>query len=117
MPQKVIEFYPPMRGMDGEFNTFRAGIAWYARIEVGDVLLMIDSRKKVVMGTAEVTDRFKGPLGDMAELYADGNHNQLDDPDKAGAGARLIAAMKRRYGPHIISENKNVTVIYLRRKT
>lgn len=112
---RVIEFSPPMSGLDGEFNTFRLGIAWSKRLAPGEIVLLIDKKQFLVIGHAEVTAIQVGELSDMSALHARRNHNQIGlDPD--GAGERLIANMMRRYGPHKLSHTSRVTVIYLKRR-
>ncbi len=111
---RIIEFMPPMNGMDGEFNTFRLGVAWSKRVESGNAVLLMDKKQYELMGCAEVTAVHVGKLSDMSALHARHNHNQLG-LDQDGAGERLIANMIRRYGPHKCSTGTNVTVIYMKR--
>lgn len=114
MPVRVIEFSPPMEGLEGEFNTFRLGMAWSKRIVVGDTIWLMDKKQFLIFGSAIVTGIFVGKLRDMSDLYACRNHNQKGlDPE--GANNRLIANMIKRYGPNMCDENKKVTVIEMKR--
>lgn len=110
---RVIEFSPPMRGIEGRFNTFRLGGAWAKRIEAGETVLLIDAKEHQVIAKATVEGVVKGKLEDLAREHAAGNHNQQGlEPE--GAPERLIAAMMKRYGPHRAGHNSTVTVIFLR---
>lgn len=110
----VIEFSPPMSGFDNEFNTFRVGVKWSKRLKVGDVVGLIDTKESKLFGIAEVVGIHQGKLRQVAEQHACRNHNQLG-LDPAGAADRLIANMFKRYGPRIINDDKQTTVIELRR--
>lgn len=109
---RVIDFSPPMMGIEGEFNTFRLSGAWSKRIEAGSIVILMDKKLMSVMGYAKVTGVHVGKLSEMANQYAHLNHNQKHLPSE-GAPDRLISAMIKRYGPHKCSENSRVTVIHL----
>lgn len=110
----VIEFAPPMSGLEGEFNTFRLGGAWAKRTIPGERLLLIDKKQSAVLGWGLVSAVHVGTLTEMSALHGSRNHNQKGlDPE--GAGERVIAAMKKRYGPHKVNDNSKVTVIELKR--
>lgn len=109
----VIEFSPPMMGIEGHFNTVRLGTKWSKCLNVGDRVLLVDKRKSEVMKSATVEAVAVGKLGEMAQLHAAQNHNQRG-LDATGAPRRLIDNMIKRYGPNMCDENKRVTVIYLR---
>lgn len=106
----IIEFAPPMRNINGRFNTFRLGMRYNKLLKPQDKVLLIDRSKLSVMGEAIVEAVHMGKLSEMAKLYAHENHNQIGEkyaPDL------LIEAMIKRYGPHMVSVDKRVTVIYL----
>lgn len=109
----VLEFAPPAQGLEGNFNTFRLGRAWSKKLNKGDVALLIKKPELFVLAEARVTKVLVGRLREMATLYAHENHNQRLG-DREGAAERLIESMKRRYGPHMVDDNRFVTVIYLR---
>ena len=112
----VIEFAPPMSGLEGEFNTVRLGVKWSRNLKPGDTVFLMDKPKSAIFGQAEVTRIEVGKLGEVASVHAAQNHNQKhSDPD--AAPQRLIENMVKRYGPHKCDQNKRVTVIYLRVKT
>lgn len=117
MNHHVIEFAPPVEGLDGvlPFNTFRIGKVWASRVKDGDTVYLMDKKKMLIFGRATVGAVFTGKLRELAETHAVFNHNQIDNPDVESAPARLIANMQKRYGPHIAHDNKLTTVIYLRR--
>lgn len=111
---RVIEFSPPMSGIDGEFNTFRLGVAWSKRVAPGDTVLLIDRKQFSVIGKAQVTDVKVGSLRDMSALHARHNHNQKG-LDPQGADERLMSNMIKRYGPHKCLHTTKVTVIGMKR--
>jgi hypothetical protein len=112
---RIIEFSPPMSGLEGEFNTFRLGVAWSKRLAPGDTVCLMNKKEFSLMGYAEVKAVHVGKLSDMSALHARRNHNQLGLPSD-GAGERLIANMIRRYGPHKVNHTVKVTVIYMNRR-
>ena len=99
-----------MQGIDGRFNTFRLGLRYSKILKLNDKVMLIDRAKLEVIGEALVCGIFVGKLDEMAKLYAHDNHNQKGNeyaPDL------LIEAMMKRYGPHMVSVDKKVTVVYL----
>jgi hypothetical protein len=113
LPIPAIEFYPPMQGLDGRFNTFRLGLAWSKRVSKGDYVLLLDNKTKVAFARARVTGVHTGTLCEMAKLYAHLNHNQRHDP--SNARQNIVTALMKRYGPQMVTVDKKVTVIDLRR--
>lgn len=111
---RTIEFAPPMYGFDNEFNTIRVGAKWAKLLSVGERVFLLDKKQSAVFGSAEVVQVLTGKLSEAAHEHGARNHNQLHLPAD-GAGLRVIEALKRRYGPMIATDNKTVTVIYLRR--
>jgi hypothetical protein len=117
MDQQIIDFAPPAEGLDGVFvfNTFRVGRTWASKVKTDDEVLLMWAKKLRVFGRAVVGEVHTGKLRELAEQHARFNHNQTGNPDTAGAADRLIANMMKRYGPHIVHENKLCTVIYMKR--
>lgn len=111
---RIVEFAPPMSGIEGEFNTFRLGGAWVKRVEVGDKIALMDKKECALIGYAVITGVHKGKLRDMSAQHGFHNHNQRHLPVE-GAGERVIAAMQKRYGPNRCTENSIVTVLDMRR--
>lgn len=109
----VIEFAPPMLGLEGNFNTFRLGGTWAKRLTTGDKVLLMNKPQAAIFATAVVERVLVGKLCDLAPEHAAMNHNQKGI-DVAEAPERLISAMKKRYGPHRCSDNSRCSVIYLR---
>lgn len=109
----VIEFAPPMLGLEGSFNTVRLGGTWAKRLQDGEKVLLMDKPKSLIFATAIVEGVIVGKLHDVAVSHAALNHNQKG-MDAEGAPERLMAAMKKRYGPHKVSDTSRVTAIYLR---
>lgn len=110
-PIPVLEFYPPMKGLDGRFNTFRLGLASSRRMKKGDYVLLIDKRTSAAFAKAKVTGVHTGTLREMASLYAAQNHNQRDDPEHASEN--IVIALTKRYGPQMVNPDKKFTVIEL----
>jgi len=109
----VIEFFPPMTGLENSFNTFRLGGAWAKRISDGDRVLLLDKRRSETFAEAIVGEVVVGKLAELAAVHAKHNHNQKA-LDEQGAPERLITAMMKRYGPNKCGENSRCTVIYLK---
>ena len=112
MEKYVLDFAPPIIGMDGVFNTFRLGAAWVKRVEGGEVILLVNKARSLVIGRAKVVDIEVGTLTDMAQKHAYRNHNHREY-EQTVAAERLIQSMIKRYGPHKCNENSKVTVMYL----
>lgn len=111
---RILDFAPPMLGIDGEFNTFRLGGAWAKRVQPGDKVALMDKKEMSLMGWAVVTGVHMGKLNELSALHGRRNHNQKHLPSE-GAGERVIAAMMKRYGPNKCCETSRVTVIDMRR--
>ncbi len=111
--QPNIGFDKPLIGFDSSFNTFRPGKAWSERLHVRDVVGLFDVKKKEVFGKAVVTYVDVGDMKTMLDNHAYNNHVMLDE--KGDFQSKLYAVLMKIYGPQIISENKTVTVIGLRR--
>jgi hypothetical protein len=108
----VIGFIPPIKGVNGVFNTFRMGKR-YASLAVGEEVFLMDEKRKVVFGRATVLDVTVGPLSALCACFAFENHTQLDE--QGGHADRLFKVMQRIYGPHIATPTKTATVVRLRR--
>lgn len=112
-PTYVLDFYPPMKGLEGEFNTFRLGKKWATRLKKGSKVLLVDSKENILIGKAKVIEVHLGTLEDMLLKHAHNNHNwcHLKAGDAIDA---LYASLKKRYGPHIATVTKPTSVIYLK---
>ena len=112
METPVVGFIPPIVGVDGVFNTFRLGKK-FSTLPVGSVVLLMDEKRKVVFGQAEVLDTTTGPLSALLAVYASENHTQLGQEGDHAENLYLI--LRRIYGPHIVTPTKNATCIKLKR--
>lgn len=110
----VLGFIPPILGVDGVFNTFRMGRKYATLEEHVDVFLM-DEKKKIVFGSAEVIGVVTGKVGELCIEYAAENHTELTNLQGNNAET-LYRTLLKIYGPHILNPNKLFTVIKLRRK-
>lgn len=112
MELPVLGFIPPLVGLEEVFNTFRLGRK-FASLPVGSEVLLIDEKRKVAFGRAEVLDVTTGPLSALCAVYGSENHTQLG---KQGDHAeQLYQVLTRIYGPHIVQPTKLATCIKLRR--
>jgi hypothetical protein len=115
MQHHIIDFYPPIIGLEGEFNTVRIGLAWMKRLNVGDEVYLSDNKARKVIGKAVVTDIQKGKLQDICEIHAVNNHTQLQALTESNVSSELMKIIQKFYSPHIATPQKLATVIYLRR--
>lgn len=113
MQHHVIDFVPPIVGIEGSFNTFRLGLFYSKRLQAGDVVYLMDNREKRVIGKAKVTGVDCGTLSDMLSAHARMNHAVLFHMD--GHAEALRDILQRFYGPHIAVPSKKTTVIHLKR--
>lgn len=115
MNHYIIEFYPPIIGLEDEFNTVRVGLGWAKRLKVGDEVYISDNKEKRVIGKAVVTMLETGSLEDICFTHSKTNHTQLKAPADADTSKDLLNIVRKFYGPHIAQLTKKATVIYLRR--
>lgn len=108
----VIGFIPPIVGVDNEFNTFRLGKR-YAALSVGADVFLLDERRKIVFGKAQVLDVAVGPLSALCAVYASENHTQIGQ--EGDHAENLYQILQRIYGPHIVAPHKIATCIKLKR--
>jgi hypothetical protein len=114
MEVQTIGFTPPAEGVENQFNTFRLGWTLAKRLKVEQEVFLLDEKTKIVFGRAQVVSVHTGTLIDMCQEHAWLNHRELlNEPDSAPD--RLIAYIRKLYGPHIAVDNKRCTVIYLKR--
>lgn len=114
MKLQVIDFIPPVEGVEQEFNTFRLGWTLVEKLSEGQEILLMDKKAMVIFGRAQVLRVEKGTLRDMCEQHAHANHRELANPHE-GAADRLMAYIVKLFGPHIATETKRTCVVYLRR--
>jgi len=110
----VLDFIPPIEGVDQEFNTFRLGGSLVKRLSEGQEVFLMDGKNKVIFGKAQVVRIEPGALGELCLLYAKDNHRELAN-DPILAPERLFKYMQRIYGPHIAQAGKKACVIYMKR--
>lgn len=111
----VIDFVAPVEGIESEFNTFRLGKKLSTTLHPGDEVLIVDGTAKMAIGRAEVVRVELGRLGEMCMEHAAKNHREIHNPDTGEAPMRLLAYIRKLYGPHIATLTKWTCVIYLRR--
>lgn len=111
--EPLLTFRPPLRGFDGEFNTFRLGSAWYYRIGKGVKAALVDTTTAQVFGKAEVISAEVGPLDEMCREHAYLNHSLLG-LDQEEAAIKMRKLIRQVYGMVEIDDSTQMTVIYLR---
>ncbi|MCL2874694.1 MAG: hypothetical protein FWF12_00065 [Betaproteobacteria bacterium] len=111
---RVIGFIPPIIGTEGEFNTFRLGGFYHKNLSIGETVLLLNEKEKMVFGRATVQRIGFGKLGEMLALHAATNHTEIGN-DSETASERLGETIRRIYGPHIATPNKKTTVIFMKR--
>jgi len=114
MEIQTIGFVPPVEGVEDYFNTFRLGGTLGKKLKVGQQVLLLDEKSKVVFGRARVCAIGVGKLRDMCRDHAALNHRELNNSAE-GAADRLFSYLQKLFGPHIVNDNKLCTVIYLKR--
>jgi hypothetical protein len=111
--EPLLTFRPPLRGFEGEFNTFRLGTAWYYRIGPGVKASLVDTSTNQVFGKAEVIEAIVGPLAEMCGEHAMNNHAMLGIAPELAA-EKMKKLIRQSYGMVEMDESSEVTVIYLR---
>lgn len=102
-------------GMNRLFNTIRVGKAWTQRLDPGQMIALYEAREKRIFGHARVIGHTSGGITGMLEDHARANHLMLDTPP-ADAPAILHSWLRQNYGPRIITDQTNLTAIYLLRE-
>lgn len=110
----VLDFIPPIEGVETEFNTFRLGGTLVKKLSEGQEVFLMDGKNKLVFGRAVVTRIEAGPLGELCLMHAAKNHRELAN-DPASAPERLFKYLQKIYGPHIAHATKKSCVVYMRR--
>ena len=110
--QPVLAF-KSLGGTEGQFNTFRLGSAWAARVQVGQLVGLLDGKCEKV-GEAVIEAVHCGGKAEMLRDHAYMNHLMLANPhiDPVGDLARRI---RNLYGTNFMNRAEKFTVIYLRR--
>lgn len=114
MHEPILGFIPPLHGFESIFNTFRIGAAWHNRVSKDDTVGLLDAKAGQLFGKAKVIEVNTGPLADMLNLYASGNHLEIGN-GPVGAPERLYKAILQIYGPRIAALERPATVINLER--
>ena len=114
MKTRVVDFIPPVVGVDGQFNTFRIGGFYAKHLTEGEEVFLMDSKAREVFGKAVVEKVEVGRLAEMCAQHAATNHTELDTPDGNNA-ERLMTLLQKINGPHIATPTKKTTVIFMRR--
>lgn len=113
-PIPVLEFTDD-HGLTGTFATFRLGRKLSKLPRNTSVLLV---HKGHAIGSAAVVKTAIGPAYRILVDHALDSHLERDgDGDRENAAQRRFDSLQRLYGPRVFSEDKTLTVIYLRRRS
>ena len=102
-------------GMNRLFNTIRVGKAWTQRLDPNQTIALYEVKEKRIFGHARVIGHACGNIEAMLKDHAQANHLMLDTPP-AEAPAILHSWLRQNYGPRIITDQTNLTAIYLLRE-
>lgn len=110
----TLTFRRPLLGLEGHFNTFRLGAAAHARMKIDGVVSLRDAATSEEIGRAVVERLYIGDLDNMLNGHAKNNHMLLTEKHEDPANT-LRNILNKSYGPMLVREAKQVSVIYLRR--
>lgn len=113
--QPILVFRPPMVGLDGQFNTFRLGSAWFNRLLPGVIVGLVNASDNKVFGRARVLSVIDGDFDKMCEEHAYKNHMLLGKSREVAA-KEMTKILRQAYGKiFALQTNQKATVIYLER--
>ena len=119
MKHYVLDFIPPVVGIEREFNTIRLGMAWAKKLQPGDHVYLMDNKERRIIGLAEVTALDVDTLVNICQKHGHLNHTQISPSEKPecslDAGERMMNVILKIYGPHIALPTKKTTAISLKR--
>ncbi|QNK01763.1 hypothetical protein [Dyella telluris] len=107
-----IEFRDPA-GLHGDFNTFRVGAAWGARVVEGQTVALSMAGGEEI-GRAVVKQVHTGSFAAMNEKFGVDNHLSIAAAVE-GEDLDLEEVMRKNYGPHRFNRETTCTVIYMER--
>lgn len=100
------------------FATFRLGRAWSQRVGQGSWVFI--GHKDQVLGAGVVQSVDVGRVGDMLRTHAHNGHLELalrraspDTYNKEAAPDRRFASLSKTYGPHRLTADSWLSVVYL----
>jgi hypothetical protein len=112
---RQIKFKPPIRGLtDIKTNTFRAGLAWFKRLKVGDELQLLNTKTLEVFATATVAELHSGTKEEMAEIHGAFNHSIQALEITDNIAATILKRLKNSSGTRAFESTNYITVIYLK---
>lgn len=128
MEHYVLDFIPPITGIQLNYNTIRLGVAWSKKLQKDDKVFIMDNKAKKIIGMAMVNEIFVGPLEEICRLHGHWNHTQLPEIDwtkpnsslpqpvaSSESAEAMMRTIQKIYGPHIAVPTKKATAIYLSR--
>jgi len=110
-----------LAGLDLDlWNTVRVGGAWAKRLTPGKIVAIADTKNKVMRDNMRVETVFTGTLSGMLDLHAENNHAIKDEISTGKikhhqAPSRLLRILKNAYGTNIAAEDRDASVIYLKK--
>ena len=108
----IIPFRPKIRGMQGTWNTFRIGTAWYNRLKVGTKIAVLNTKTLEIERYEVVKDIHFGLKEEMCQMYAKDNHNIIADNIYDNIAETMLQRMRKNYGSRIFESTSYATVIY-----
>lgn len=115
-----IAFSPPIKGIDGDFSTFRSSSIWYDRAKAifaaNKRVALIDNSTGELICNATVVDAHRGPAAKLLDRFAHTNHlcraNKVLNPEAPGW---LRHQIRMKMGQRYIKRDDQIsTVIMLR---
>ena len=108
----IIPFRPKIRGMIGNWNTFRIGTAWYYRLNEGAKVAILNTKTKTIERYETVKFIDFGTKEQMCAKYAKDNHNIVADDIVDNIAETMLQRMNKNYGRKIFEATEYATVIY-----
>lgn len=101
------------------FVTFRLHLIWAKRLRKGRVVLLADTKTRTVYGKAKVLEVHAGKCMEILRYWSPLSHLESEDAllsaPRSTIARRRFLSIQKRYGPHRVNENSNITAIILRR--
>lgn len=115
--QPILTFRKPLKGLEGEFNTFRLGPAWAHRVAPG-VIVGLGNRDENdrIFGKAVVTKVHFGGYEEMCKKFAKDNHMLVESTmTRKAAAEAMTKIMRNAYGKIVVEQAEDISVIYFKR--
>ena len=108
----VLGFRKPYLGLNGYFNTLRAGDTWMRRVDVGKTIALCDAKSGAIIGFGTVKQLDCAPFDDALRDHAHLNHMAV-----AGKTTDDVEHVLRKSYGHFLKDDAKLTAIYIERIT